>query len=179
MHQATWTCAPRHRRYVTCSCFCSSSCLLYGSSHTAQHVVILQAGPREPLVDWGPGASSLGRVQSSRPSRRAVRAVCVGFVALTCLLPFVPLCCGLCLASLDRRRGVTIRIQDTPARRPRLSPVTDWGYMQVEVDEMDWRVLFLCIRRSFHDLRLGYLLFCAVVYLLSAASSLNVSYWAY
>lgn len=64
-----------------------------------------------------------------------------------------------------------MRTQDTPARRPRLSPVTDWGYMRVEVEEMDWRVLFLCIRRSPHDLRLGYLLFWAVVYLLSAAGS--------
>lgn len=56
---------------------------------------------------------------------------------------FVALCAAVLRRvwfALDHRRGITVRIQDTPATGPRLSSVTDWGYMQVEVEGMDRRV---------------------------------------
>lgn len=48
---------------------------------------------RESLAELGAGSLEASRVQVEVAQGRAVRRVCVGFVALTCLLPFVPSFC--------------------------------------------------------------------------------------
>lgn len=141
-----WWCPLRSNNTMAA---CSSCCLLYRSvSHRPARNVI--GRPERVWLNWGAGSLEASRVnvESTRwvgcqgLSVSVSVSVCVGLCGVDMFVALCPVVLRRVWFASIAGRGITIRIQDTPATWPRLSSVTDWGYMQVEVEEMDWRVLF-------------------------------------